>query len=160
MRFFLFIIGFSILSSCAVFQPKEFNGVSLNEKLVTESRDTITLKEIIKKNKAEKQFVQIFATYCPVSQDSFEDVIAFQKENPSINYVFLSVDHSYYDWKRGLESIKVKGQHYYIPKKGKGDLGKFLKLKTIPRFLILDKEGKIILYKTSSLSDKFKNKIK
>lgn len=160
MKFFLFIIGLSILTSCAVFQPKEFNASALNEKLVTESRDTITLKEIIKKNKLEKQFVQVFATYCPVSQDSFEDVIAFQKENPTINYIFLSVDHSYHDWKRGLENIKVKGQHYYIPKKGKGNLGQFLKLKTIPRFMVLDKKGEILLYKTSSLSDKFKNKIK
>ncbi|WP_420551394.1 TlpA family protein disulfide reductase [Tenacibaculum aiptasiae] len=160
MRLFLLIIGFSILGSCAVFQPKEFSTEALEEKLVTVNRDSITLKEIIKKNTSEKQFIQVFATYCPVSQDSFEDVIAFQKENPSIDYIFLSVDHSYHDWKRGLENIKVKGEHYYIPKKGKGKLGQFLKLKTIPRFMVLDNEGNIILYKTSSLSEKLKSKIK
>ena len=159
MRFLLFIIGVLLFSSCAVFQPKLFNHQALNEKLVDINRDSITLKEILKNNKGKKTFIQIFATYCPVSQDSFDDVIEFQKNNSKINYIFLSVDHSYHDWKRGLENIKVKGNHYYIPKKGKGQLGEFFKLKTIPRFLILDKNGKILLYKSSSVSDRLKNKI-
>ena len=159
MRFLSFFIGVLIFSSCAVFQPKNFNSEALNEKLVTTNRDSITLKEILDKNKEKKTFIQVFATYCPISQDSFENVIDFQKKNPKINYVFLSVDHSYHDWKRGLEKIKVKGEHYYIPKKGKGQLGMFLKLKTIPRFIVLDKNGKILLYKSSSVSERLKNKI-
>ncbi|WP_407322445.1 hypothetical protein [Tenacibaculum maritimum] len=47
--------------------------------------------------------------------------------------------------------MKVKGQQYYIPKKGKGALGKFLKLKTIPRFILLNKEGKIRVYNTADV---------
>ena len=78
-----------MLSSCAVFQPKHFNAEALNEELLTVNREPVTLKEILKKNNGEKTFVQVFATYCPVSQDSFDDVIAFQKENPEINYVFF-----------------------------------------------------------------------
>ena len=160
MRIFLFLIVLLTLNSCAVFQPKSFNKEALDEKLVTTERDSITLREVLANNKGTKQFVQVFATYCPVSQDSFDDVAALQKENPSIKYVFLSVDHSYFDWKRGLDNIKVKGQHYYIPKKGKGKLGAFLNLKTIPRFMIIDKKGEIKLFKSSSVSNKIKNKIK
>ncbi len=158
MRVLLFVFGVLLFSSCGVFQPKLFNHQALNEKLVDINRDSITLKEILKNNKGKKTFIQIFATYCPVSQDSFDDVIEFQKNNSKINYILLSVDHSYHDWKRGLKNIKVKGKHYYIPKKGKGDLGAFLKLKTIPRFMILDKNGKILLYKSSKVSDRLKNK--
>lgn len=160
MRIFLFLIVILTLHSCAVFQPSSFNKEALDEKLVTTERDSITLREVLANNKGTKQFLQVFATYCPVSQDSFDDVAALQKENPSIKYVFLSVDHSYFDWKRGLDNIKVKGQHYYIPKKGKGKLGAFLNLKTIPRFMIIDKKGEIKLFKSSSVSNKIKNKIK
>lgn len=160
MRLFLFSVLLIVLNSCAAFQPKEFNKEALNEKLVTIKRDSITLRAILTKNKGKQQFVQVFATYCPISQDSFDDVIAFQKKHPLVNYVFLSVDHSYFDWKRGLKNIKVKGEHYYIPKKGKGALGKFLKLKTIPRFMILNEEGNIMLFKSSSVSKQVKNKIK
>ena len=159
MKNFLFFIIILTLGSCAIFQPTSFTKDALDEKLVTIERDSITLREVFNKNKGVQQFVQIFASYCPVSQDSFDDVVAFQRENPSIKYVFLSVDHSYFDWKRGLNKMPVKGQHYYIPKKGKGNLGKFLGLKTIPRFLLIDDKGEIKLFKTSSVSKKIKNNI-
>ncbi len=153
--FFYVLVSF-LLISCGAFQPKVFTNNALDEKLVTIERDSITFKEILEKNKGKEIFAQIFATYCPVSQDSFDDVIAFQKENRDKEYVFLSVDHSYHDWKNGLKRMKVKGQFYYIPKKGKGALGKFLKLKSIPRFLKIDKQGNITVFKTSKVSDKLK----
>lgn len=152
MRLFLLLVLFLTLQSCAVFHPKSFTKDALDEKLVTIDRDSISLRTILANNKGTQQFVQIFATYCPVSQDSFDDVLLFQKKNPSFNYVFLSVDHSYFDWKRALKDIPVKGQHYYIPKKGKGKLGTFLKLKTIPRFMILNEDGEIKRFKSSSVS--------
>ncbi len=155
-QFVFYILSSFFLISCGVFQPKVFTEKALEEKLVTIERDSITFKEILNKNKDKEIFAQIFATYCPVSQDSFEDVIAFQKENNNKEYVFLSVDHSYHDWKNGLKRMKVKGQFYYIPKKGKGALGKFLKLKSIPRFLKIDKNGVISVFKTSKVTDKLK----
>lgn len=145
-----------LLASCAAFQPKQFTDQALNEKLVTLDRDSITLKEVLAKNMGKEIFAQVFASYCPVSQDSFDDVVKFQEENPEKVYVFLSVDHSYHDWKRGLEYVKPKGQFYYIPKKGDGELGNFLKLKSIPRFLKIDETGAIKVYKTSKVSDKLK----
>lgn len=141
-----------ILMSCATFQPKTFPQNALDEKLVTLDRDSISFQEILAKNSGKEKFVQIFASYCPISQDSFNDVLQFQKENPTKEYIFLSVDHTYHDWKRGLEYVKPKGQFYYIPKKDEGDLGKFLKIKSIPRFLKIDKQGNIKVYKTSKVS--------
>ena len=141
--------------SCAVFQPKTFSELALQEKLVTLNRDSITFKEVLQKTKKEK-FIQIFTSYCPYSQDSFDDVLQFQEENPEKEYIFLSVDHTYHDWKRGLEYVKPKGAFYYIPKKDEGILGKFLKLKTIPRFLKVDAKGEIKVYKTSKVTSKLK----
>jgi len=154
MRIFFLLITVVFLSSCAVFQPKKITLGPLNEELLTLDRKSILFKEVLEKNKGKKIFVQIFATYCPYSQRSFKDVLNFQKKNPELAYIFLSVDHSYHDWKRGLESIPVKGQHYYIQKKGKGTLGEFLNLKTIPRFLVIDEDRSIKVFKSSKVSDK------
>ncbi|WP_428740828.1 TlpA family protein disulfide reductase [Tenacibaculum sp.] len=159
MRFFLLSLVLLTLTSCAVFQPKNFATEALQEELLTLDRNPISFQEILNNNKGKKKFIQVFATYCPVSQDSFDDVLVFQEKNPKIEYIFLSVDHSYFDWKRGLENIPVKGQHYYIPKKGKGALGEFLKLKTIPRFLIVDEAGKIKVFKSSKVSEKLENHV-
>ncbi len=151
---YVYIVLVGILASCA--SPKQFTNEALKENLLTLDRKPITFQEVLEKNKGKKIFAQIFASYCPVSQDSFDDVLKFQKENPDHTFIFLSVDHSYYDWKRGLEYVKPKGQFYYIEEKGDGALGKFLKLKSIPRFLKIDGQGNIVVYKTSKVSDKLK----
>lgn len=150
----------SILMLFFVSCSTTFTKQVLNEKLQTIERGDISFGEILKKNKGKKTFVQVFASYCPVSQDSFHDVLELQKEYPDIHYVFLSVDHSFHDWKRGLKNIKPKGQFYYLSKKEEGELGKLLKLKTIPRFLVLDEYGKVLIFKSSSVSSKIKNRLK
>ncbi len=156
MKYFFFLLLTSLLINCAVFQPKTFTQSALDEKLVTLDKDSISFQEILNRNVGKEKFVQIFASYCQVSQNSFKDVLQFQKENPEKEYIFLSVDHNYYDWKRSLEYVKPKGQFYYIPKKDEGALGKFLKIKSIPRFLHIDKNGKINVYNTAKVSDKLK----
>lgn len=152
----LIVLSVLVLTSCASLKKRQFTEKALNEKLVTLERDSITLNQILSKNKGKQLFVQVFASYCPVSQDSFDDVLKFQKANPEKEYIFLSVDHSYYDWKRGLKYVKPKGQFYYIPEKGEGALGKFLKLKSIPRFLKINEQGEIEVYKSSKVSEKLK----
>ncbi|WP_075344164.1 TlpA family protein disulfide reductase [Tenacibaculum agarivorans] len=155
MKYLFFVSFVAVLfANCA--SPKLFSEKALNEKLVTLERDSISLSGILEKNKGKKVFAQVFASYCPVSQDSFDDVLQFQKENPDHEFVFLSVDHTYHDWKNGLKYVKPKGQFYYIPKKGDGDLGQFLKLKSIPRFLKIDEQGNIEVFKASKVSDKLK----
>jgi len=143
MKYIFLFLSFFLLMSCGVFQPKNFSQNALDEKLVTLERDSISFQSILDKNAGKEKFVQIFASYCQVSQNSFKDVLKFQKENPEKEYIFLSVDHNYYDWKRGLEYVKPKGQFYYIPKKSEGALGEFLKIKSIPRFIKIDETGKI-----------------
>jgi thiol-disulfide isomerase/thioredoxin len=152
----LIVLSVLVLTSCASLKKRQFTEKALNEKLVTLERDSITLNQILSNSKGKQLFVQVFASYCPVSQDSFDDVLKFQKANPEKEYIFLSVDHSYYDWKRGLKYVKPKGQFYYIPRKGEGALGKFLKLKSIPRFLKINEQGEIEVYKSSKVSEKLK----
>ncbi len=156
MNNIIYILVLAVVTGCASFQPKVFTPAVLDEKLVTLDRDSITFNDIIETNKGKPSFIQVFASYCPYSQDSFDDVLQFQKEHPDYNYIFLSVDHTYHDWKRGLKYLKPKGQFYYVPEKGDSEFGKFIKLKSIPRFLKINKQGGIDVYKTSKVSDKLK----
>ena len=150
--FFLIVIVLAFIG-CS---PKTFTNEVLNDKLITLERDSISVKEILNKNPDKDKFVQIFASYCQYSQNSFKEVLQFQKEHPEKEYIFLSVDHSYYDWKRGLEYVKPKGSFYFISEKDKGLLGQFLKIESIPRFLKITKEGNIKVFNTSKVSKKLK----
>jgi len=156
MKYFVLLFFSILISNCATFQSKTFPQEVLNDKLLTLDRDSITFKEILDKQPDKTKFVQVFASYCPYSQDSFDDVLKFQEENPDKEYIFLSVDHGYHDWKRGLQYVKPKGSFYFIPEKGDGVLGKFLKINSIPRFMNIDKNGTIKTFKTSKVTEKLK----
>ncbi|SEB77451.1 hypothetical protein SAMN04489761_1729 [Tenacibaculum sp. MAR_2009_124] len=148
----ILILFLFILTGCGTFHPDRFNKSSLNEKLLSVDRESVMFSEILEHDSSQKTLIHIYASYCPFSQKSLEEIALFQKENKEVNYIFLSVDHSYFDWKRGLDNIPVKGQHYYIPTKGNGGLGDFLKLKEIPRFLILNENKEIKMFKSSKVS--------
>lgn len=140
--------------SCAAYQKQIFPPEIRAEKLITTARDSISFQNILDNHKGRQIFVQIFASYCPVSEKSFADVVRFQKQNSQKAYVFISVDHSYYDWKRALVRIKPKGYFYYLPKKENSLLAKFLKLKSVPRFLKINEQGRIVVFKSSKVSEK------
>ncbi|PQJ20642.1 thioredoxin-like domain-containing protein [Tenacibaculum sp. SG-28] len=150
----LIFLSFLITSvGCKVFQPKSFSQAALDATLVSTTKDTISLREILSASSANKTVIEVYASYCPYSQKSFSKIKKLQEKSNGISYVFLSVDHSFYDWKRGLSSLKekVSGAHYYLVEKGKGNLGEFLKLQSIPRFLLLREDGSIEVFKTSEV---------
>ena len=77
----------------------------------------------------------------------------FQGYNENVDFITLSCDKSYESWKKGIEKFEVKGEHYLIPDGMKGIFGKSIKLDWIPRYMIVDKEGKIAVFKAIEPTD-------
>ena len=51
--------------------------------------------------------------------------------------------------------MDIKGAHYNLPKGMKvGDFVDFLNLSWIPRYLVVDEKGNILLFKATNASDK------
>ena len=50
-------------------------------------------------------------------------------------------------WKVGIEKHELKGDHYWATDGMKGEFGKSIDLDWIPRYIILDKKNKIIIYR-------------
>jgi hypothetical protein len=50
-------------------------------------------------------------------------------------------------WKIGVEKHELKGDHYMVNDQMKGVFGKSIDLDWIPRYIIVDKTGKIVLYR-------------
>jgi hypothetical protein len=50
-------------------------------------------------------------------------------------------------WKAGIEKHQLKGDHFLANDGMKGAFGKAIDLDWIPRYIIIDKNGKIVLYR-------------
>jgi hypothetical protein len=62
-------------------------------------------------------------------------------------FVNLSCDKTYEKWLEGINKYQVEGDNYLIPDGMKGNFGKSLDVDWIPRYLIVDKTGNIVLYR-------------
>ena len=142
------IIAFASIS-CTNAQKKEFSPEALSENLTAFDGSQVAFKEIIEKHKGKTVVIEVWASWCSDCIKAMPQVKELQMSNPETDFVFLSVDKKEDKWKTGIENHQVKGDNYWIsdPNGMKGAFGKAIDLDWIPRYIVLDKTGKIILYR-------------
>ncbi|TMM29694.1 TlpA family protein disulfide reductase [Polaribacter aestuariivivens] len=112
------------------------------------------MQEILDKYKGKKILIDVWASWCGDCAKSLPNVKNLQKDYPEVVFLFLSVDKSKRAWKNGITRFNLKGEHYNLRKGMKdGEFVDFLNLGWIPRYLIVDKQGKIQLHKATRASD-------
>ena len=145
----LFLIG---LVSCAD-DPTQFTDEVLNDSMLTLDAQEIQFKDILKKHKGNQVILNVWASWCRDCIVGFPDLKVLQKDFPDTDFVFLSVDRNENIWKQSINKYGLKGDHYFIPDGQKGVFGDFMNSNWIPRYLILDPEGNIKLFKAKKVTD-------
>ncbi|ENI5461915.1 TlpA family protein disulfide reductase [Flavobacterium psychrophilum] len=141
----LFVIALNI--SCSNAQKTEFAKETLISKLVAPDASETNLAEIIKKHKGKTLVVEVWASWCGDCVKNIPNIKELQATHSNTDFVFLSCDKTLEAWTKGIEKHELKGDHYLIPEGMKGTFGKSIDLDWIPRYIIVDKTGKIALYK-------------
>jgi thiol-disulfide isomerase/thioredoxin len=133
--------------SCTNAQNKEFSNESLSKKIISIDNKEISFEEILKKHNGKVTVIEIWASWCSDCVNAIPKVKTMQANNPNVDYVFISMDKSFEKWQAGIEKHELKGDHYWATDGMKGEFGKSINLDWIPRYIILDKKGKIIIYR-------------
>ena len=60
--------------------------------------------------------------------------------------MFLSLDKNQKAWKKGIKRYNVNGEHYFMQSGWKGAFGDFLDLSWIPRYMLINKTGEIVVF--------------
>lgn len=132
----------------------EFKKVTLNKEFITLDGSKISFKNILNENKGKTIVIDVWASWCPDCIKGFPSLEKVQKQYPDAAYVFLSLDKTEEAWKQAIEKYNLKGSHYYLNEKMSGEFGKSIDLDWIPRYIIINKEGKIVDYKSIVADDK------
>jgi len=149
-----FLVLVTIFVSCSLEKPTKFTEKALNEKLYNLNDEVFSLKEVIHQHKGKKVVINVWASWCRDCLEGMPKVKELQKEFPEAVYLFLSVDEKIGSWKRGVQRYKIIGEHYNLPKGMKnGDLVDFLNVSWIPRYIIINEKGEILLFKATDASD-------
>lgn len=133
--------------SCTNAQKKEFTKETLSKILIKTDKSEVTFSEVLKKQKGKITVIEVWASWCSDCVKAMPKVKEMQEANPNVSYVFISMDKEYEKWINGIQKHQLNGEHFWVTDGMKGEFGKSIDLDWIPRYIILDKKGKIITYR-------------
>lgn len=150
---------------CAQKEETSFKKESLEYVLKTTEDKSITFQEILKKHEGKTIFIELWASWCSDCVKAMPEVKKLnQTYGNEVVFVNLSFDKTVEKWIEGIDKYQVEGENYFIGDNMKGTFGTSLDVNWIPRYLIVDKTGKIVLYRAIEKDfDKIKevlNKVK
>ena len=124
-----------------------FSKTALSETLLTPDGNQTAFKEVLEKHKGKVLVIEIWASWCSDCVKAMPKVKELQTGNPNVDYIFISMDKTADKWKAGIEKHELSGDHYMANDGMKGVFGSAIDLDWIPRYIIVDKKGKIVLYR-------------
>jgi thiol-disulfide isomerase/thioredoxin len=138
---------------CAQKEETSFKKEGLENIMVTTENKPITFAEILKKYEGKTIVIDVWASWCSDCVKGMPKVKELQEKNPEVTFLFISMDKSYESWLKGIEKYEVKGEHYLTADGMKGVFGNSIDLDWIPRYMVVNKKGKIALYKVIEADD-------
>lgn len=133
--------------SCSQAQKTEFSPVALSENLLSFEGKQTPFKEILASAKGKTICIEIWASWCGDCIKAMPKVKELQTNHPDVKYIFISMDKTEKKWKDGIEKYQIKGNHFLVKDQMNGVFGKAIDVDWIPRYIIIDKTGKIIIYR-------------
>lgn len=140
--FCIVLTTFSCINAQSSFSKK-----ALKETLLNIDGQQIAFRDILKKHQGKNIVIECWASWCGDCVKAMPKLKELQAENPDVEYVFISMDKTAEKWKAGIEKHEIKGDHYMANDGMKGTFGTAINLDWIPRYIIVDKTGKIELYR-------------
>jgi thiol-disulfide isomerase/thioredoxin len=147
----LFLVA---MISCTQAQENSFTAETLNSTMTTLDGKEMAFKDILAKYKGKTIVIDVWASWCPDCVKGMPKVHNLQKQFPNAVYLFLSYDKTEESWKKGIEKNNVKGENYHVGNNmKKGTFSEGIKLDWIPRYMVVDKKGKIALWRAVEADD-------
>lgn len=141
------VIAFATSSCTSNAQKTSFSETALSETLMTTNGGQIAFKDILKNHKGKTTVIEVWASWCGDCVKAMPKVKELQANHPEVAFTFISMDKTADKWLAGIEKHELKGDHYMANDQMKGVFGQAIDLDWIPRYIIIDKTGKIVLYR-------------
>lgn len=145
-KIIILLIAFATFS-CSNAQKTSFSKEALSETLLVTDGSQVAFQDILKKYEGKTLVIEIWASWCGDCVKAMPKIKELQANNPEVAYLFISMDKTADKWKTGIEKHELKGDHFMANDQMKGVFAKAMDVNWIPRYIIVDKTGKIALYK-------------
>lgn len=143
------IVIFLLTISCSMAQKTTFSEEALTSNLVNPEGNEVVFKEILEKHKGKTTIIEFWASWCGDCVKAMPKMKELQSNFAEVDFVFVSLDKSLEKFKNGVAKHDLKGDNYWVNDKDgmKGNFGQSVDLDWIPRYMIIDKDGNIVIYR-------------
>lgn len=128
-------------------QKNAFSKEALAEKLIALDGSSISFENILKKHKGKKIVLEGWASWCGDCVKAMPKLKQLQSDHADTEFVFISFDKTNEKWKEGIEKHSLEGDHYWVADGMKGSFGKSVDMDWIPRYIVVDQQGNVALYR-------------
>jgi thiol-disulfide isomerase/thioredoxin len=142
----LLLVAFATFS-CGNAQKTAFSNEALSTTLLSIDGNQVAFQDILNQHKGKTLVIEIWASWCGDCIKAMPKVKSLQNDFPEADYVFISMDKTPEAWKNGIAKHELKGKHYMANDQMKGVFGKAMDVNWIPRYIVVDKTGKVALYR-------------
>lgn len=104
--------------------------------------ETVKLSDL----KGTLVYVDIWATWCGpcIAEHPHWDKMKEEYEDKPVSFLTISIDNSKEPWEKMVKAKKMDGLQWFAENAWQSELAQHFNVNGIPRFLLLDQEGKII----------------
>ncbi|MFP9099438.1 TlpA family protein disulfide reductase [Flavobacterium sp. RHBU_24] len=107
-----------------------------------------SFEEIIAENKGKVILIDYWASWCKPCRKEMPEMRALMKKykDANITFVFISMDIEADEWKKAAEKEKIVNMPYSYMSWDikKTDLSRLIKVSSIPRYVIFNKDGNLV----------------
>lgn len=131
-----------------------FNKESLSQTVLNQDGKNISIGNILKQNKGKIIVLDLWASWCHDCVNALPKAKILEKQNPNVEFIYLSLDRNPTDWKKGIEKHELEHHQNFLFSSGwKNKFNNYIELNWIPRYLIVDQKSNIAKYYAISPDD-------
>ena len=152
-KIFFICLSSLLILSCKPPKDKQFTKEVLAAPIISSINEQLTFKDVIEQYKGKKIVIDVWASWCGDCIKGLPKLKTIQKKYPKAAYVFISLDKNKTAWKNGINRYRIKGDHYYVEGGWKSIFAENIDLDWIPRYIIVNSDGKVVLYRAIEADD-------
>lgn len=148
----IFGLGFSQEAPAVL--KKGFSKEALKQKLEDEDGKTVSIQQILDQHKGKVLVIDFWAGWCRDCLKALPKAEELEKNNPDVDFVFLSLEKSKESFDKSLARFNMKAKdNYWFASGWKNNFNNYVDLNWIPRYMVIDQKSGIAKYYAISPED-------
>lgn len=124
----------------------EFPQKVLQSKVFTKDNEEIIFSDMLNIFRNKIIYLDLWSLGCGpcINEMPHSRKLIEKFQNKNIEFIFLSIDESHETWLKGIEFSNISNGHYRLEGGFNSEFMKTLNIKGIPRYILIDGQGKIL----------------